>query len=62
MKRTHKGATRYIYIYIYPQGADTEPPVRETVAQSKWRQRPQRVRSVVHAIERTSFSDEKSSV
>ena len=48
--------------YVCPRGAGTEPPVRETVAQSKGGQRAQRVRSVVHALARTSFSGERPSV
>ena len=33
--------------YVCPQGADTKPPVRETVTQSKGGQCSQRFRSVV---------------
>ena len=48
--------------YVCPQGAGTEPPVRETITQSKREQRPHIFRSVVHALARTSFSGEKPSV
>ena len=48
--------------YVCLQGAGTDPPVGETVAQLKEGQHPQRVRSVVHALERTSYSGERPSV
>ena len=48
--------------YVCPQGAGTEPPVKETVAQPKRGQRSQIIRSVVHALARTSFSGERPSV
>ena len=48
--------------YVCFRGAGAEPPVRKTVAQSKVGQRSQRVRSVVHALRRTSFSEKRPSV
>ena len=51
-----------VHQYVCPQGASTEPPVRETVAQLKGTQHPQRVRAVVHVLSRTSFTRERPSV
>ena len=47
--------------YVCPRGAGSEPPLRETVALSKAVQRPQRFRSAIYAIARTSFSGERHS-
>ena len=48
--------------YVCPQGTGTEPPLKETVAQSKRGQCSQIIRSVVHALARTIFSGERPSV
>ena len=56
-----KGLTN-VRQYAYPRGTGTEPQVRETVTESKGGQRPQRVRSAVHALAGTSFSGERPSV
>ena len=45
--------------YVCLWEAGSEPPVRETVTQSKEGQRSQIVRSIVHALARTSFSGER---
>ena len=48
--------------YVCPGGAGTKPQVRETLTQSKGGQTPKRLRSVVYALARTSFSGERPSV
>ena len=48
--------------YVLPPGADREPPIRERVHRVKEGQRTQRLRSVIHAVARSSSSGERPSV
>ena len=47
--------------YVYPLGADKEPPVRAIVEKPQNGTRPQRVRSIIHVLARTDPSGERPS-
>ena len=51
----------YVQKYVCLGEVIAEPPVRGTVSQSKGGQHPQRIKSVVHTLARTSSSGERAS-